>query len=362
MTIRSLALTVFLAATAMGAFVWIVQQDPVRRTEETPYPSGSSWARSPRGAALAFEYLKKRGHTVERFTSDSVDRLDPKSVILVLDPPHFSTSVGRADGPPQQNPFRPDEEEFIRRGGRVVLALSGSVPGISFKPTDATWQKTLPVWNGVRDVATGSERGLLDGPWLAGAEVLFQAGDKPSVVRKKLGDGEVIAFASGQIFANEVLTQKDALVLLETLTRGRSQVFFDETTHGVVESPGTLALMSQFGLMPALLVTALLTFLAMWRRAFRYGPVERNSSPSYSDSVDLVASLGGLYRRAITRDQALRLLRAHVTKKAPRLEKPKPQREVFKGLSQTPLTDDAFAHELGDLQEFWRSIEHHAKH
>ncbi len=203
-----------------------------------------------------------------------------------------------------------DEEAWVQRGGRLVLATGeGYGPlRVSDLPATARIAKVFPLWPGVGRIEPKPMRALAGVP-LALATPVFLAAEQPIVARLALGRGEVFVLGCPEIFANDRLARGDHLALLEALAGapGARPIYFDERTHGLERHPGTLALLTGWGFGPALLL-ALLALAAAFRRARSpLGPPEREAPDLRSDAVDMVDALAELYDRALRRVDALRL-------------------------------------------------------
>ncbi len=143
---------------------------------------------------------------------------------------------------------------------------------------------------------------------------MLLAGENPVIARLPLGRGDVVLLSCPDVFHNARLAVGDHLALLTALagpagpagTAGRP-VYFDERSHGIVADEGLLAVLSRWGLGPALLLAGLAALALFCRQAVRIGPPERDPGDTRSEAVDLVDSLGELYDRALSRGDAVRL-------------------------------------------------------
>jgi hypothetical protein len=209
------------------------------------------------------------------------------------------------------------EEEWVRGGGRLVLAVAGgSTPlDTSSLPPPGPARKVFPIWPGVVRLLPDAPR-RLPGPALAGTHALWLQGDAPVVARLALGAGDVVLLACPEVFHNRLLGRGDHLALLEALagregtgagTAGPRQVWFDERAHGAAETAGAIEILGAWGLGPLLLLAAAAGGAAWWRAAVRVGPADRDDRDDRSEAVELVDSLADLYDRALRREDALRL-------------------------------------------------------
>lgn len=306
---RAAVILVGLGAVYATALWWLVSGTPARADAPSPFPSGSSYARSDRGAALAAAYLRERGHVVEPLLTSSLDAVAPGSVIFVIDPPHFP--LGSATGRPL---LTLEEERFVEAGGRVVLALDGSVPSIELKELSraTAWVRVRPDWPTVESPEAFGPAKHLSGPWLADAYTVFTAADHPVVARKPMGRGDVVAIASASILQNAWLEDGTNLEFLDALVEGRRQVYFDEGAHGLGRSEGITGLLRRWKLLPFLASLLVLTIAVLVRRNHPLGRPDRDDHAPPVDAVDLVEALGRLYARSLRDEEALGLHRDHL--------------------------------------------------
>jgi hypothetical protein len=84
--------------------------------------------------------------------------------------------------------------------------------------------------------------------------------------------------------------------------------------HGIVSDDGALALMKEWNLGPFLLLLGLAATLVFWRAGKRIGHADDDHRETRSDAVDLVRSLGALYKDVTTETQALALYHDSLTR------------------------------------------------
>ncbi|HVG10644.1 MAG TPA: hypothetical protein VNM67_23275 [Thermoanaerobaculia bacterium] len=219
--------------------------------------------------------------------------------------------AGIEEEPPLIRLLSPDEEAWVRGGGRLVLAFvdgygSGSTEELQGKQPV---RKVFPLWPGVANLAPPTARSLALPP-LPGGHAVFLAGKSPLVVRQVLGAGDVIFLATPEIFQNLHLGQAHHLALLEALAGvpERRPILFDERSHLLDDSGGILDILAGWGLGPLLLLGLIATGAAFWRSAKRLGPPEREERKDLetrSDAVELLDSLADLYDRALQRGDAV---------------------------------------------------------
>ena len=220
-------------------------------------------------------------------------------------------------GPPEHpGRFAPlltaDEEEWVAGGGRLVLGITGNYGPLwtEREPSREPLAKVFPLWPEVSTLRL-LDRRVLRGPALGRAHAVLLAGENPVIARLPLGRGDVVLLSCPDVFHNARLAVGDHLALLTALAgpagpAGRP-VYFDERSHGLHADDGLLAVLSRWGLGPALLFAGLAALALFCRQAVRIGPPERDPGDTRSEAVDLVDSLGELYDRALSRGDAVRL-------------------------------------------------------
>lgn len=216
--------------------------------------------------------------------------------------------AGEKEDPPATRLLSPDEEAWVRGGGRLVLAFegiygSGSADELRGKQPV---RKVFPLWPGVAKLVPPTARSLSLPP-LPGGHAVFLAGESPLVVRQALGAGDVIFLATPEILHNPHVGQAHHLALLEALAGvpERRPVLFDERAHLLDDSGGILETLAGWGLGPLLLLGLIATGAAFWRSGKRLGPPEREERDTRSDAVELLDSLADLYDRALQRGDAV---------------------------------------------------------
>lgn len=306
---RAVVTLLGLASAYATALWWLVSGAPARANAPSPFPSGSSYSRAEQGAALAAAYLRGRGHVVQPLLTSSLEGVPQGSVIFVINPPHFPNSAASAR--PLLTVF---EERFIRAGGRVVLALDGSVPSIELKEltSPAPWVRVHRDWPAVAQPQPSGPAKVLSGPWLRDAYAVFTSSDQPVVARRPMGEGDVVAIASASILQNAHLKHGANLAFLDSLVAGRPAVYFDEGVHGLGPHEGTTDLLRRWKLLPFLASLLVLTIAVLVRNHRALGLPDRDEHAPPADAVDLVDALGRLYARSLGDEEALGLHRDHL--------------------------------------------------
>lgn len=282
------------------------------------FPAGSSLERGPEGASLARAYLERTGRHPSSLTVPLSQALLPADpVLLRLDAgerrDREQAGIPRPDAgrsPAPADALSPSEEDFVRAGGRLVLAIRGEPETGSVAVRGqrrAGPRKVSPLLPGVHDLRPEKPRALPPAA-LVDAQPVFEHAETPSIARRLLGKGEVWWLAEPEMLLNARLGEGDHLALLLALCAGRAPVF-DEFSHGLRSETGALDLLRQWGLGPSLLLGALAALASFWRRARTVGPPEEAFADPRSESVELVDSLAALYRRALQPAEAVSLYR-----------------------------------------------------
>lgn len=303
-----------LLAFALFGILWIVSD---RRASQRVYDEYSTANTSGSGLSLAYAYLGKQrkvGTLTKRFGRQPVER--NATVFRVADnlPLSFDPEVlGKRSGPPKPPVGRPlsdNEEAFVRDGGRIVLAVTdGVLPSAVVQVQKAT--KVFPIWPGVDGFKLFRNSGGYSSlrPRM---HALFTSGTEVIVARERIGSGELFLLSAPEALRNSQL--KANLGLLEALAGEGRPVYFDEVIHGIVSGDGALELMKEWNLGPFLLLLALTAALVFWRGGRRIGPADEDYRETRSEGVDLIRSLGALYKDVMTEPQALALYNDALTR------------------------------------------------
>jgi hypothetical protein len=287
------------------------------------YPPGSAHDTSERGLSLAFDYLRQRGAGAVALTRSLEAEAPPADAVVFRVRPRAgarrSLEVMSAEQPAQAPRasaalplLPPAEDDWVRRGGRLVLALDAGYGPLQVESlSEGSVAKSYAVWPGVTRIEPEPLRGLT-GPALFEAVSLFVAGERPFASRIRRGAGDVILLAAPEVLENARLARADHLALLLALSAGRKS-FFDEHAHGIAGAEGLLLLLARFGFGPLVVLLALLALTLLWRARAVLGPPVDDYRERRSEAVDLVDSLGQLYDRALGRGEALAMYQQALT-------------------------------------------------
>lgn len=226
----------------------------------------------PKGAAALRETLEASGRRVQSMTRPLNDhRPDPSTSVVMYLGPHATGEEGFEDD--ERNAIR----EYLLAGGRVFIASSFTSFLRDYKtyirPEREMHRDSAPV--AVRGIgpfaallggntirAPGMRR--LDCRWPE-ADALLAADTLLIAVRMKVGGGELIACAEPYLISNEGLLRNKNSAWPAWITAGRTEVYIDETHHGVYQEQGVAWLIGKYKLWPFLLTLGAIALLGLWR-------------------------------------------------------------------------------------------------
>jgi uncharacterized protein DUF4350 len=317
-----------LAALAFLAFgiLWIVTD---RRASQRVYDEYSSANTSPEGLSLAAGYLAKHRKVGTLTQSLARTPIEPNAVIfrvagglvVFFDPEDLDPKQFGPPKPKEQPLLNDAEEAFVRKGGRMIIAApSGLLDSEDAKPAVA--HKVFPIWPGVGDLDPKGEHDpdckcetlRVFTTLRPRMHALFTMGSRAILARERIGNGELFVLSTPDLLANKYLAKKNHLALLAALAGDGRPVYFDEVLHGIVSDEGSLALMKDWNLGPFLLLLGAIALLVFWREGRRIGPPDAEERDTRSDAIDLVRSLGALYRGVTSDAEAIALYHEALTK------------------------------------------------
>jgi hypothetical protein len=326
---RSLALIVMIVAFYIVAVLWIVTD---KRASQHTFDESSAANTSDEGVSLAYGYLRRHRH-VEMLTHlVGPDRLAKNGVVFrigrTIQPNFLEEQEEEEESKPKTkkethlhfkqrtNPLlTADEADWVEHGGRMVLAMAGSVgPLQSRYDAEAVAHKVFPFAPGIERISLPERRGIAPSSLGARMIALYVSGRSVVVSREPLGAGDIIVVAVPEMFQNKNLGVGNHLPLLIALSGAARPIYFDEYVHGLASADGPLDLLKEWRLGPFLLLVLGVAILKLWRGAARVGPPEEEFRDTRSEAVDLVSSLGALYRKSMTDKEALALYRDALTR------------------------------------------------
>ena len=265
-------------AAVIFATVFAVLLIMAHQNQSNASDMGSSLREDPYGTSLLFDSYGRAGYRVMR--SQDEDSLSDQNALrtTAFFIGGFSDDWRGGRGSVSTNEkFRAQLEDFLARGGRVVLvapvrklrsesqdwevenqwARSPHVPGPTWISPDS---RTMPA---------GSENMYISGhaPWLktdaawttlyaeqADANAEADSSAHVYMAMRKAGNGELIAASQESFLLNEAIKTRPNPVLLDFLAGGRPVVWVDETLHGLHQDQGVLWLVRRYRLQAALLL------------------------------------------------------------------------------------------------------------
>ncbi|HEV2720114.1 MAG TPA: hypothetical protein VG323_08850 [Thermoanaerobaculia bacterium] len=316
---------VFLAAVAAYFAVVLLWIGGDTRVAKHAFDEFSISNTSAKGLSLASKYLARSGRRVGALTLALNDRnVDPRAVVFRVDPPpppppfegFLKTKKKEKTKPARTHyvtPLLNDEEEaWVRAGGRLVVAAHAHYGSLDVGDGPAKLaKKVFPLWPGL-DTLDLPESRTVSGDALRNGHATYVADDKPVVARIADGAGDVIVFGVPEALDNEHIAKN--LPFLVALTGGARRVYFDETIHGMSTGEGTLALLKEWKLGPFLLLLLIVALTIAWRGGTRVGVPDDEFRDTRSDAIDLVAALGALYDRSMSKAQALAAYHRELTR------------------------------------------------
>lgn len=252
---------------------------------------GSSLREDPYGTSLLFDSYARAGYQVNRSQDEDtlIDQIAGKTTAFFIGGDRFGDWES-GNGDPILGKLRGRLEDFLARGGRVVLIqpnweLKSKSQGWE---VENNWNKTPhesgPSWISpdLREMPAGSEMMYLgadvpslktDAHWTTlypGAAEANAKADTKAVTSghvymamRRAGNGELFAASQESFLLNEAIKTRPNPVLLDFLTGGRPVIWVDETLHGLHQNQGVLWLVQRYRLQAALMLfwAALLALL-----------------------------------------------------------------------------------------------------
>jgi hypothetical protein len=314
-----LPLILAVAAFFAAAVIWIGND---RNAGQRAFDEFSVENTSDSGLSLAFSYLQRTGRRVVRLDEQLRPALIARNAVVVRagepSAPFLAEEVedrrSRLSKPHREKSplLTQAEDDFVRGGGRIVFATTKSFGPIDIqgvKLTEKSAARVFPIWPGVDSIPLAPPRGIVMSTLPPHMLVLFTADAIPVVARETIGAGDVIVMSIPETLQNAHLRSGQALPLLLAIAGSDRAVYFDESIHGFQSTDSPFDLMKEWGLGPFLMMIGIAGLLLFWRNSTRVGPAEDDYRETRSDAVDLVRSLGALYKSATTDDEAISMYR-----------------------------------------------------
>jgi hypothetical protein len=311
---RVLPVVLALATFVAAGIAWIVTD---RRAAQHAFDEFSSANTSDEGLSLAARYLARQKRDVEMLTRPlGSQRIEPDAVLFRVTPglPYFGQlelleNIGKEKKKKLARAILGHHDAaWVRGGGRMIIAAYDDVGALEtrgFRTPVA--KKVFPLWRGIDSITLPEKRGFAPESLPPRMHAVYTNGQYVVVGRERIGAGELFIVAIPELLQNRHLGSGNSLELLLALAPAGRTIYFDEMIHGIVGDDGPLALMKQWRLGPFLMLVAATAALLFWRNGRRVGPPEDDHRETRSEAIDLVQSLGALYKGATTDAEALAL-------------------------------------------------------
>ncbi len=138
-------------------------------------------------------------------------------------------------------------------------------------------------------------------------QTIYHRNDKPVLIRKAFGAGEVVLVADAYVLSNEALRAHRYPALLTWLVGPHRNLIFDEWHLDVMRNPGVAALMRKYRLHGLFWGLVVLTLFVIWQKTARI-PVpdpRRHLQRGNRSGKDSMEGLVGLLRRNVAPRQIL---------------------------------------------------------
>ena len=278
-----------LLAAAIFATVFAILLLMAHQNESKTSDMGSSLRQDPYGASLLFDSYRRAGYRVtrgqdEESLSDQDASRTTAFFIGAYSPNDWSTNNGKLQ---TGGKFRARLEDFLARGGRVVLvAPRGKLKSESQGwEVGNKWERTAPertrswVSPDLQAMPPDSEMMYLaaDTPWLQtdahwtvlysrvrGADAKADGSSPVYMAMRRAGNGELIAASQESFLLNESIKTHPNPVLSDFLAGGRPVIWVDEALHGLHQDEGVLWLVQRYRLQAALLLFWATLLALLW--------------------------------------------------------------------------------------------------
>jgi len=278
-----------LLAAAIFAAVFAILLLMAHQNESKTSDMGSSLREDPYGTSLLFNSYRRAGYQVTRGQDEDAlsDQDASRTTAFFIggySPNDWTTNDGKFQTGAK---FRARLEDFLARGGRVVLVeprweLKSQSQGWEVENKwDRTAQEHTPPWVSpdLRAMPTDSEMLYLaaDAPWLqtdaqwtvlysgaTGTNAKADASARVYMAMRRAGNGELIAASRESFLLNEAIKMHTNPVLLDFLAGGRPLIWVDESLHGMHQDEGVLWLVHRYRLQAALLLFWATLLALLW--------------------------------------------------------------------------------------------------
>ncbi|HTR48163.1 MAG TPA: DUF4350 domain-containing protein [Verrucomicrobiae bacterium] len=273
---------------------YAVSPPPAQQSLGYPSSYSGDWA----GAKAAFLLLQNLGYSVERWEQSPEDLpIDSKGMVLVLAEPFQGATVVE----------RSAVRRFVSGGGRVVAmgasaakivpdAGATEVPDWNLQPKTYSALVPSPQTHGAPEITM-----IAPDRWDSSSHTwlnLYGAGDNIVALSYKVGQGEVIWWASPSPISNGSIRDKGnmAFFLNSIGAPENSRVLWDEYFHGARGSLGSYILGTPLPWAALQIGVAFLAILLTFSR--RSGAKRAPAADSRLSPLEFVETLGDLYQSA----------------------------------------------------------------
>jgi len=320
-----------LLAAAIFAAVFAVLLLMAHQNESKTSDMGSSLREDPYGASLLFDSYGRAGYQVKRAQDeDSLSDQDASKTTAFFIAGYSPNDWARNDEKLNDGAkFRARLEDFLARGGRVVLVeprweLKSQSQGweVGNKWDRATQEEHTPPWVSpdLHAMPAASEMMYLasDAPWLQTdaqwtalyrrpSETNTSASARVYMAMRRAGNGELIAASQESFLLNEAIKTHPNPVLLDFLAGGRAVIWVDETLHGLHQDEGVLWLVQRYRLQAALLLFWATLLALLWSMS---GDLVRRPAQDQSEQIARHGEVAGvaarrLLQRSITKERVV---------------------------------------------------------
>jgi hypothetical protein len=321
-----------LLAAGIFAVVFAILLLMAHQNESNTSDMGSSLRQDPYGTSLLFDSYARAGYQVKRSQDEGSlsDQNASGTTAFFIGGESSDDWMIKKTNSSTTEKFRARVEDFLARGGRVVLIapvrkLKSESQGWE---VESKWSHTPhdsgPTWISPdsRMMPAGSEKMYLggDAPWLEtdeGWTVLYagsaDANAKPDstvpvyMAMRKVGNGELIAASQESFLLNEAIKTHPNPEILDFLAGGRPIVWVDETLHGLHQDEGVLWLVQRYRLQAALLLLWATLLALLWSMSgdLVRRPIRDQSAQVMRSGEGAGVAAQRLLRRSITTEQVV---------------------------------------------------------
>lgn len=279
-----------LAAAIVIAFLWgsfTIVMTPVETGDA--YPRYSSLRADPLGTKLLFDSLQELpGLTVTRNFKPAPAIANPKATTLLIlgisGPGWFASAEPRVK----------QWEQLASQGVRLVFVFEPALPGLDadfsvfqkkqqepakpaaplLRPVQARWGvavklQKVPSSKRAKMERLPRESALYFEPDSSWTIIGKGPEGSPVHIEKTIGSGSVVLAAQGFRVSNEALREQSQRGdwLAGIIGAGRTNIVFDEFSHGIAETGSVGSMIRRYNLQGAVFVLLLAGILFIWRNA-----------------------------------------------------------------------------------------------